>query len=571
MTQLKYLTLVLVFLFTITLVLPMVNSINTYTNEYFGVSLTPPTGWNYDPETSYPDEAIFQGPIVPATGDQISFSILFQKTNQTLINYVLEIKGVLAEESSLTLASEKATSYAGLNCYELVYTASNASLEVKEIAIIFVQNTKAIIFLFTAATSNYDNYISTFQQSLQTLQITDTPPASVSISPPTLTFPSSWHLNASSGYPTLSISAHDPLGVGYLRYVNTKYDSISIYYEFNYDCYYSPTQLKNEATAMFELDLGNETIISNGTTTYAGVIAGYAKGYDASYNVYDLEIILIKNNCFVNIYTYYDTDTQTENEINGIINSLVIPTSPIITFGPPPTPTTTTGPTITPTTTTTPTITTGPTNTVPADTSPSPTVTPTTSSTRTTWIKCNPSTTVTMEGDEIIISGSIECSSGSLGPFPVVITIVKPDDTVDSKTTNTDKSGSYNIRYTLDKPGQWSFQSSWEGDSFYYGALSERKYVTASVSGTTQILSYILSAALVAVIIIILSIVFFKRRKKKPSNQLPTAINYDFNPNSPPKPTDSNTNPPHSIACSKCGKEKQAGELYCKNCGNSTN
>ncbi len=149
--------------------------------------------------------------------------------------------------------------------------------------------------------------------------------AAETLQKPTVTLPSSsWELTTDNAYPT-DASEHDPAGAGLLEYTdNSTYDFVMIYYEKAPSTTYNSASLKAEAESIFTRD-HNETIISSGTQDYAGVSAGFAKGYDSSINVYLLELVFVKGGDYFNVYAYYDANTQAESRVNSLINSINVP------------------------------------------------------------------------------------------------------------------------------------------------------------------------------------------------------------------------------------------------------
>jgi hypothetical protein len=53
----------------------------------------------------------------------------------------------------------------------------------------------------------------------------------------------------------------------------------------------------------------------------AGTSAGYARGYDPEFELYDLEIILVLDDVYLDIYAGY-ASPEAEDEIMDMINSI---------------------------------------------------------------------------------------------------------------------------------------------------------------------------------------------------------------------------------------------------------
>lgn len=145
--------------------------------------------------------------------------------------------------------------------------------------------------------------------------------AADTLSKPAVTFPANWSLKTDNPYPTED-SEHDPAGAGLLECTDQNtYDLVMIYYEKAPSTSYTASTLKAEAESIFLRD-DNENIIDSGSKQYAGVTAGYAKGYDSSVDVYLLELVFVKGSYYFNVYAYYDANAQAENKVTSLINSI---------------------------------------------------------------------------------------------------------------------------------------------------------------------------------------------------------------------------------------------------------
>jgi len=108
---------------------------------------------------------------------------------------------------------------------------------------------------------------------------------------------------------------------GLIEYVNeVTYDSIQIFYERAPEWDFTPGDLEQDADDIFQRDLGyipDET----GIMAIAGTTAGYAKGYDSDYDLYDLELVLVLDHVYVDVYAGYATP-EVEDEILDMIDSI---------------------------------------------------------------------------------------------------------------------------------------------------------------------------------------------------------------------------------------------------------
>ena len=111
---------------------------------------------------------------------------------------------------------------------------------------------------------------------------------------------------------------------GLIEYMNqVTYDGIQVYYERAPQQDLTPSALEQDADAIFRRDLGyipDET----GIMPIAETIAGYAKGYDSEFDIYDLELVLVLDQVYVNVYAFYDSIPEVEDQILDMIDSISI-------------------------------------------------------------------------------------------------------------------------------------------------------------------------------------------------------------------------------------------------------
>lgn len=147
-----------------------------------------------------------------------------------------------------------------------------------------------------------------------------------SLSKPNVTLPNNWKLCGEIAYPN-EISEHDPEGAGLVEYGDSRdYDFVMIYYENAGSTSYSSVELKSEVEDIFYRDHEGLTLSESGTMTVAGVQAGFAKAYDYTYDCYHLELVLVKDNYYINAYAFYDVDNESENNVMTVLNSINVGT-----------------------------------------------------------------------------------------------------------------------------------------------------------------------------------------------------------------------------------------------------
>ena len=97
-------------------------------------------------------------------------------------------------------------------------------------------------------------------------------------------------------------------------------DSIQIFYERAPNWDLTPSALEQDADDIFQRDIGympDET----GIMAIAGTTAGYAKGYDLEFDLYDLELVLVLDQVYMDVYAVYAT-SEVENQILDMIDSI---------------------------------------------------------------------------------------------------------------------------------------------------------------------------------------------------------------------------------------------------------
>ena len=146
--------------------------------------------------------------------------------------------------------------------------------------------------------------------------------AAASLSKPTVTLPSNWEQVDETAYPGAQ-SEHDAQGAGLVKYEDQQnYDYVILYYENAPSTNYSSSQLKAETESIFNRDHTDYTFFDSGVMTVAGVQAGYAKGYDSTYDVYLLEIVFVKGSYYINAFALYDANTQSSDKVTSLLNSI---------------------------------------------------------------------------------------------------------------------------------------------------------------------------------------------------------------------------------------------------------
>lgn len=154
------------------LVLFSAGSVQAYTNNTYGFSITPPTGWTVE-EPSYA-AVVFLGPI--QGGFRVNVNIQVEGTTLTLEQYVAYGKQNLQTFQDFHLISESPRTINNVSAYELVFTFTYSGVNVQEKQVCLVKYGKAFIITYAALPTTYQNYLTAFENSVQTFQISSQPP-----------------------------------------------------------------------------------------------------------------------------------------------------------------------------------------------------------------------------------------------------------------------------------------------------------------------------------------------------------------------------------------------------------
>jgi hypothetical protein len=169
----KYVSsLIPLFLVSAILAPMLVQSAFAYDNAQYGFSITAPAEWTFE-EGNSGTVVMFFGPVMPETGTNVNINVIVGNTAETLSEVISSAKNVYPTDfPNFTLVSESSRNIGGLNCYEIVYTFSDGGNDYKQKQVFAVENGQDFIITCTSTPSNYDTYLPTFEQSLQTFQLT---------------------------------------------------------------------------------------------------------------------------------------------------------------------------------------------------------------------------------------------------------------------------------------------------------------------------------------------------------------------------------------------------------------
>jgi hypothetical protein len=144
----------------------------TYSNDEYGFSIVPPTGWKTKENVKIGNFTSVVAFIGPKENDfTVNFNIYSESTKGlNLQEYVNLGKEASASIPSFNLISEKNRTIKNLEGYELVYTINlmNKSLEFEQM--ILIKNGESYVITFASLKDNFDKYISDFEKSTETFK-----------------------------------------------------------------------------------------------------------------------------------------------------------------------------------------------------------------------------------------------------------------------------------------------------------------------------------------------------------------------------------------------------------------
>ncbi len=158
---------ILIVMVIIILSVPLVNA---YENKEHGFSINFPSGW---------EQTQSAGVVVLYTNNDAtaSVNIIVEETSLSLADYITESKDQLTNLDYYELISEGNRTINGLNGYELVFAWTSFNddgsyQDIQDKQVTFVQNGKAFIVTCGADYSDYDLFVSTFEQTLGSFRLT---------------------------------------------------------------------------------------------------------------------------------------------------------------------------------------------------------------------------------------------------------------------------------------------------------------------------------------------------------------------------------------------------------------
>jgi hypothetical protein len=171
---LKSMLFVLAFLLIITSL--SLGETQKYTNKEFGFSIILPEGWEVQDGKPYNITAIFLGPV--DGGFRINFNLNIVNIPEEGATIDEELISVIKEELTKSLEmlgevnflSEGKRKVSNFDSYEIVYILKVGKMEIKQKQVYFINKDKFYVFTFSALKENFDKYIQTFEQIINTFE-----------------------------------------------------------------------------------------------------------------------------------------------------------------------------------------------------------------------------------------------------------------------------------------------------------------------------------------------------------------------------------------------------------------
>jgi len=140
----------------------------SYTNLNHGFSINFSADWE---QAENPDVVV----LYADTDGTGSINIIVEETELSLSDYISEVKASLEYLSSYELVSERSRTIDGQNGYELVFTwtmVDNSNYyDLKDKQTFFVKDGKAFIISCGSDVSDYNSYLTTFDQAIESFSL----------------------------------------------------------------------------------------------------------------------------------------------------------------------------------------------------------------------------------------------------------------------------------------------------------------------------------------------------------------------------------------------------------------
>ena len=139
-----------------------------YVNEEYGFFISPPQGWIVQEESEGEILVYFLGPI--DEGFRININILVEETQMSLQDYVDFNKDQLLSVLGASIILEGSRIIQGHEAYEVVFTWVYQTYDFQQKQVYLVEKGNGYVITFSALQTNYDSYITDFDESVDTFE-----------------------------------------------------------------------------------------------------------------------------------------------------------------------------------------------------------------------------------------------------------------------------------------------------------------------------------------------------------------------------------------------------------------
>jgi len=147
------------------------DSVQAYTSSKYNFSVDPPSGWTVDDTITFA-AVVFYGPTEEGFRVNVNVQVESLPASMTAEQYADTAKETLSTFFyNFTLVSEGSRVINNVDAYELVFTFTQATVNVKEKQVYLVRNKKAYIVTYAALPTTYQKYLTTFESSVETFKI----------------------------------------------------------------------------------------------------------------------------------------------------------------------------------------------------------------------------------------------------------------------------------------------------------------------------------------------------------------------------------------------------------------
>lgn len=146
-------------------------SVQAYTNEEYNFSIDPPSGWTVN-DTTTGAAVFFFGPTEEGFRVSVNVQVESLPTTMTVEQYASGAKELFPTAfSNFKVVSEGTRVINKVEAYELVYTLTQGSIDIKGKQVYLIVNKKAFIITYGALPTTYQKYLSAFESSAETFKI----------------------------------------------------------------------------------------------------------------------------------------------------------------------------------------------------------------------------------------------------------------------------------------------------------------------------------------------------------------------------------------------------------------